>query len=68
MNKKIDDAIFGVEKLNALADTFDRLYLDYTVPPDEQDRLNRGAYVFQAIRDEIDIIKSELADIVTEEE
>ena len=39
MNKKIDDAIFGMEKLDALAATFDRLYLDYTVPPDEQDRL-----------------------------
>ena len=63
MNKKIDDAIFGMEKLDALATVFDRLYLDYTVPPDEQERLNHGAYVFQAIRDEIALVKNELEEM-----
>ena len=63
MKKKIDDAIFGMEKLDALAATFDRLYLDYTVPLDEQDRLNHGAYVFQTIRDEISLVKDKLEEI-----
>ena len=63
MKKKIDDAIFGMEKLDALAATFDRLYLDYTVPPDEQERLNQGAYIFQAIRDEIALVKDELEEM-----
>ena len=63
MKKKIDDVIFGMEKLDALAATFDRLYLDYTVPPDEQERLNHGAYVFQAIRDEIALVKDELEEM-----
>ena len=63
MKKKLCEALFGMEKLDALATVFDRLYLDYTVPPDEQERLDHGAYVFQAIRDEIALVKDELEEM-----
>ena len=46
MNKHLDKAIFNIGKVDALMYSIEQLYLDFEVMPEEQEKLNRGAYAF----------------------
>ncbi len=60
MNKHLDKAIFNIGKVDALMYSIEQLYLDFEVMPEEQEKLNRGAYAFYALWDEIRTVADEL--------
>lgn len=60
MNKHLDKAIFNIGKVDALMYSIEQLYLDFEVMPEEQERQNRGVYVFYALWDGIREVAEEL--------
>lgn len=60
MNKHLDKAIFNIGKVDALMHSIEQLYLDFEVMPEEQEKLDRGAYAFYALWDEIRAVADEL--------
>lgn len=60
MNRHLEEAIFGIGKVEALLRVIEDGYLDYEVEPEEQERADRGGYLFYALRDEVRLVAEEL--------
>lgn len=60
MNKNLTEAIFEIEKVEAILATVEKLYLDFDVLPEEKKRLDQGVYVFYALWDAVKKVADDL--------
>lgn len=59
-NRHLDDAIFGIAKVDALMYSIEKAYLDFEAMPEERERMDRGAYAFYALWDAIRQVADDL--------
>ncbi len=60
MNKHLNEAIFGIGKVEALLRVIEDSCLDLEVEPEERERADRGVYLFYALKDEVHMVADEL--------
>jgi len=53
MHKDLNEAIFGIGKVEALMHSIESCYLDFDIMPEERERADRGVYAFYALWDAI---------------
>lgn len=60
MNKHLEDAVFGIAKVDSMMFAIEKAYLDLDVMPWEKERMDRGAYAFYALWDAIRKVADDL--------
>ena len=53
MNKNLNNAMFELEKADALLASIEALYMDFDFLPEEKEKAERGAYAFYAVWDRV---------------
>ena len=55
-----ENALFGIEKVNAILEAIESSYLTYEIPEDQWERFETGVYLFYVMRDEVREVMEQL--------